>query len=128
MGAKEIIELMLQIQERQFENGEDPEKSAALAALRKGLPPQFAGHFDRFLSRGKRPVASVIKGTCKGCNMKIPAGTVLILKKHSDIQLCGSCGRYLHLPPQPETELPVEAPVKSRRKSPPRKPRKTKES
>ena len=123
MGAKELIELMLQIQERQFEKGEIPEKSAELASLREGLPPQFAGHFDRLLNRGKKAVTSVINGICKGCNMRVPAGTVLVLKKHADIQLCGNCGRYLHLPPEValEPSATVAPKSKTRRKITPRK-------
>lgn len=129
MGAKELIELMLQIQERQFERGEDPEKSSELAALRKNLPPQFAGHFDRLLTRGKKAVASVVKGTCKSCNMSVPMGTILILKKQTDIQLCGNCGRYLHLPAELDLEAAPVAPApKAARKTSPRKRRKIKES
>jgi len=118
---------MLQIQVRQFDKGEKPEKSPELAALRKGLPPQFAGHFDRFLNRGKKAVSTVIKGTCKSCNVSIPAGTILVLKKHADIQLCGNCGRYLYLLPEVEPTAFV-APAKAPRKIAIRRPRKVKES
>jgi len=42
-----------------------------------------------------------------------------VLMRGQDIQLCGSCGRYLHLPKEAPVETPAPAPVekpKRRRK------------
>lgn len=118
---KSLMESMLQIQELQLIQEEDPANHPELIALRKTVPSQILGHFDRMLARGKKGVAVIRNKTCTGCRMNIPIGTIATLMRNQDIQLCGSCGRYLYLPPTPEPE-PAPAPApKKRRGRPPKK-------
>jgi predicted nucleic acid-binding Zn-ribbon protein len=74
--------------------------------LRRAVPEPVLGHYDRLRLRGKKGVALVRNGVCGECHMKLAIGVAATLVKGEDIQLCGSCGRYLHL-----AEIPVEAPV-----------------
>ena len=116
---KNLMESMLQIQELQLIQEEDPESHPELIALRKNVPPQILGHFDRILARGKKGVAPIRNQTCTGCRMKVPIGTIAVLMRDEDIQLCGSCGRYLYLPPElPPEPLPEPAPKKRRGRPP----------
>ncbi|HAV63915.1 MAG TPA: hypothetical protein DCY13_16310, partial [Verrucomicrobiales bacterium] len=64
-------------------------------------------------------VAPIRNQTCTGCRMKVPIGTIAVLMRDEDIQLCGSCGRYLYLPPElPPEPLPEPAPKKRRGRPP----------
>lgn len=113
---------MLQIQELQLVQEEDPEANPELIKLRKKVPPQILGHFDRMLARGKKAVAIVRHRTCTSCRMNIPVGTIATLMRDEDIQICGSCGRYLYLEPEPEPEpAPPPAPKKKRGRPPKKK-------
>ncbi len=46
--------------------------------------------------------------------MRLPIGTINTLMQGQDIQLCDTCGRYLHLPEGGQTPAaePVAAPTK----------------
>ncbi len=114
------MESMLQIQELQLVQEEDPESHPELVKLRKTVPPQILGHFDRMLARGKKAVAPVRNRTCTGCRMNIPVGTIAVLMRDEDIQLCGSCGRYLYLAPEPPLEPAPEPAPKKKRGRPPK--------
>lgn len=109
-AMNELMEIMLQIQELQLIRKKNPEKTPELVELRGKVPPQVLGHFDRLLARGKKGVSLVTNATCKECHMKVPVGTIAVLMRAEDIQLCGNCGRYLYLLPEPEP-TPVVAPV-----------------
>ncbi len=114
---KKLMEIMLQIQELQLIRKKNPEKNTELVELRTQVPPQIIGHSDRLFARGKKAVATVKNRGCSECKMQIPLGTIAVLMRDEDIQLCGSCGRYLYLPPEPPPEpvAPV-APKKRGRK------------
>lgn len=118
---KILMETMLQIQELQLVQEEDPESHPELLKLRKEVPPQILGHFDRMLARGKKAVATVRNRACGGCRMTIPIGTIAVLMRDEDIQLCGSCGRYLYLEPEPPAEPPPPPAPKRKRGRPPKK-------
>jgi predicted nucleic acid-binding Zn-ribbon protein len=107
---KAMMEVMLQIQDLQLTRKKNPEKHPELAELRTQVPPQILGHLDRLLVRGKRAVALVKNYTCCECRIKVPLGTVAVLMRDEDIQLCGNCGRYLHLVPEPEVPPEPSAP------------------
>lgn len=111
---KQLMETMLRIQDLQLDQEEDPESHPVLKKLRKTVPPQIIGHFDRMLARGKKAVASVRNQACSSCRMKIPIGNIAVLMRNEDIQLCGSCGRYLYLPPEPPEVVEAPAPKKKR--------------
>lgn len=85
---------------------------AVLEELRKAVPPQIQGHFDRLMDRGKRGVALVRNGVCCECHMRVAIGVLATLSHGDDIQLCGTCGRYLCLAePEPATEVAPVAPA-----------------
>jgi hypothetical protein len=54
--------------------------------------------FDKFLNRGKKGVALVQKGVCRGCQIALPVGVVNGLIQGISAQVCDNCGRYLYLP------------------------------
>ncbi|MEI7730452.1 MAG: C4-type zinc ribbon domain-containing protein [Verrucomicrobiota bacterium] len=89
-----------------------PELKAQIEALRAKILPVIIGHHDRMRLRGKRSIAEVRNGVCAGCHTSIPVGTVNIVRRGEDIQLCATCGRYLYLPAPPPAGAPpaVEAP------------------
>jgi hypothetical protein len=73
------------------------------------------------LARNKKAVAVVRNRTCTSCRMTLPIGTIAMLMRDEDIQICGSCGRYLHLAPEAPAE-PIPAPAaKKKRGRPPKK-------
>ena len=118
---------LLKLQALEF--GETSEKNVeALAAeLRAKLPLPIVGHYDRLRVRGKKGVAIVRNQVCTGCHMRVPIGQITELMRGEDIQLCESCGRYLHLPDPAELEAQAQPPAaKSAAKSAkaPAKPRK----
>lgn len=116
---RELMERLLTLQNLELaarKSGREAEREK----LRTTIPEPILGHFDRLLARGKKGVASIRQGVCTECHIRVPMGTLLTLAHGSDIQVCGNCGRYLHLP---ESELPGAQPPKP----PARKPRKRRE-
>jgi hypothetical protein len=120
-----VMEVLVELQKLEF--GPNPESSTVKAAaekLRAKVPPQILGHYERLRVRGKKGLAQVRDNqVCSECHMKVPIGTIITLMKGEDIQLCGSCGRYLYViakptepppaatpePPSPKAPTPVKA-------------------
>ncbi len=100
-----------------------PKVKAAVEKLRATIPPQILGHYDRMMARGKKGVALVRNGVCRACHMGLAIGAMQVLRHGDDIQICGNCGRYLHL----EAEVAPTAPANPA-PTPKRRPRKTKKS
>jgi predicted nucleic acid-binding Zn-ribbon protein len=114
---REIIETMVSIQQAEMGATAATTKSAAasLNALRSKVPAPVLAHFDRLRTRGKKGVSNIRRGVCTECHMKVPMGTLITLAHGRDIQLCGNCGRYLHLPEEEvaiSLELVVPKPVR----------------
>ena len=104
-----------------MEFGETTEKASGTKAadLRALIPQPVLAHYERLMARGKKGVAIVRNQVCSGCHMQVPIGLVNTLLQGTDLQLCDSCGRYLHLAeatPSPVAEAPAPAPVKKARK------------
>jgi predicted nucleic acid-binding Zn-ribbon protein len=116
---KELMQSMLKLQTLEYGDTQGKATAAAAAELRKLIPPQILGHYDRLRVRGKKAVTAVRNQVCTGCHMRQPLGVIMTLKHGTDIQLCDSCGRYLYLEEAPAAETP--APVVE--KKPARKPR-----
>lgn len=118
----ELLQNLLKLQALDFEEMTDKNVETTTAELRAKIPPQILGHYDRLVARGKKGVAMVRNQVCTGCHMRQPIGVIMTLKHNQDIQLCESCGRYLYLPPEAESE-PAEAavPVKPKKGRKPRK-------
>jgi len=97
--------------------------AALIKGLRAEIPAPVLAHYDRLRSRGKKGVSVIRNNVCSGCHMGVAIGTIVTLKKGKDIQLCGSCGRYLYLPPEepavPEPPVPEVKPKRKRRTSKP---------
>jgi predicted nucleic acid-binding Zn-ribbon protein len=98
---KELMATLVQIQERQFIMGKDPEKDVKLSSLRAQALPQILTHMDRMFARGKKAVAAAVNGACTACHLRLPSGTVASLRRGVDVQLC-DCGRYLYQVESPE--------------------------
>lgn len=96
------MESLLALQALEFE-GTETVTEEDRDALRAKVPDPILGHFDRLLARGKKGVSVIRKGVCTSCHIRVPVGTLVTLARGEDIQICGNCGRYLHLP---EGELP----------------------
>lgn len=123
MQATATMERLLKIQELQLVQGEDPATHSELKQLREGIPPQVLGHADRLFQRGKKAVALIERTVCTACRMGLPVGTVLTVRQGADIQLCGNCGRYLFIAPEPPPAPVEEPPAAPKRKRAGRKPK-----
>lgn len=118
----DVITNLLKLQALDFKEATDVSESQR-DPLRRTIPQPILAHYDRLVARGKKGVAIVRNQVCTGCHMRLPIGTINTLMQHADIQLCDTCGRYLHLAPEPAA-APVP-PVAAETK-PARKPRKRK--
>jgi len=100
-----------------------PADKETITQLRAQIPEPILGHYDRMRVRDKKAVAIVRHKVCSACHMGIPIGTITVLMRGTDIQLCGNCGRYLHLPEENAAATPapgsVEKPRKRRKKAEP---------
>jgi predicted nucleic acid-binding Zn-ribbon protein len=121
---KDLLTSLVQLQSLEFGDDHGPKVESAKAELRAKIPSQIIAHYDRLVAHGKKGMAAVRGQVCSGCHMQVPLGVVMSLRHEQDIQLCGSCGRYLYLPPEGETKAaePAVAP------KPARKTRKSKKS
>lgn len=120
----DIIERLYRAQELEMRVKKPSSKDAALIEeLRAEIPAPILAHYDRLRSRGKKGVSVIRNNVCSGCHMGVAIGTIVTLKKGKDIQLCGSCGRYLYLPPEeaavPEPPVPEAKPKRKRRSAKP---------
>ncbi len=105
----ELLKNLVKLQELELEKPTDAKKKALIAELRGTIPPQILGHYDRLMARGKKGIVAVRNRVCTACHMGIPVGTVATIMHGTDIQLCGSCGRYLYLPEGEGTQMLVQA-------------------
>jgi hypothetical protein len=96
-GMRELMESLLALQTLEF-GGRKGVKEAEVARLRARVPEPILAHFERLLARGKKGVAVIRHGVCMECHLRVPVGTLVTLARGEDIQICGNCGRYLHLP------------------------------
>jgi hypothetical protein len=114
---KELIANLLKLQSLGFDGPVGPDTEKQIAELRAKIPAPILGHYERLVARGKKGVATIRNQVCTGCHVQVPRGVVLTLMHGEDVQLCGNCGRYLHLPEQPELpKLDAPAKIKSPRR------------
>ncbi|MDD2707835.1 MAG: C4-type zinc ribbon domain-containing protein [Verrucomicrobiae bacterium] len=73
------------------------EVSAQAEEILKKIPLPIQGHYGRLRDAGKRPLAEVVNGICKGCFLTIPYGDILRMKDSNDIHICDHCGRYIYV-------------------------------
>src|ERR1035437_3171136 len=110
----ETIKILLQLQSLEINGKATPAQAKQTAELRAKIPPPILAHYDRLVARGKKGVALIRnQSSCSACHISVPRGVVLTLMHNTDVQLCGSCGRYLYLPEPAATPEPVAAPMKN---------------
>ncbi len=117
---KVLLQNLLKLQTLEFGEAKDKNASATIAELRGKIPQPILGHYDRLRARDKKGLAAIRNQVCTGCHMTIPVGTITTVMRGDDIQLCGSCGRYLYLPDEEEIK-PVEQPAAAKPAKTPRK-------
>ncbi len=115
-----LIEKLFKVQELEMRTKRPPPKDVAvITELRAEIPDPILAHYDRLRNRGKKGVAVIRNNVCSGCHMGVAIGTIVTLKQGKDIQLCGSCGRYLYLPkeepPDPVATVAVAKPKRKKR-------------
>jgi predicted nucleic acid-binding Zn-ribbon protein len=108
-----MMEKLMGLQQLEFSarrSGKESERDR----LRAAIPEPILAHFDRLIARGKKGVATVRQAVCSECHIRIPTGTLVTLAHGTDIQVCGSCGRYLYLPAnEPLVPTPKQEPRKA---------------
>lgn len=104
VNMNELLQNLLKLQALEFGPSTGSDVQAQIDGLRKLIPPQIMGHYDRLVARGKKGVAIVRNQVCTGCHMRLPIGTINTLMQGQDIQLCDTCGRYLCLASEAETK------------------------
>jgi hypothetical protein len=93
--VKKIISHLLTLQTLPVQTpGKD---STEAQALREQIPAHMLDRFDAFALRGKKAVALVQNGVCKGCQIQVPLNVVHSLITGHHAVTCGNCGRYLFL-------------------------------
>jgi len=120
-----VIDQLFALQQVELQKSSKlPATETSIKELRALIPDPVLGHYDRLLARGKKGVALVRNGVCSECHMRVAIGVLATLMRREDIQLCGSCGRYLYLPAEPEspaapaaTETKETKPAPKRRKA-----------
>jgi predicted nucleic acid-binding Zn-ribbon protein len=105
----ELLKNLVKLQELELAKATDAKQKALIQELRGTIPPPILGHYDRLMARGKKGIVAVRNRVCSACHMGVPVGTVATIMHGIDIQLCGSCGRYLYLPEGEGTQVLVEA-------------------
>src|SRR5688572_32819551 len=95
---KTLMQNLLDLQTLEFGQNHSEDIIAMITDLRRKIPPQILGHYDRLRVRSKKGLAAVQNRVCTGCHMHVPIGVIMTIKHAQDIQLCESCGRYLYLP------------------------------
>lgn len=114
-----VLQNLLKLQALEFGDVAGKSIETQVAELRGLIPQPILGHYDRLRVRGKKGVATIRNQVCSGCHMQIPIGTITVIMREDDIQLCENCGRYLIVPDQSKS-APVVEPVAA--VSPPVKP------
>jgi predicted nucleic acid-binding Zn-ribbon protein len=104
-----VIDQLYALQQLELQKrGKASESQEKSAELRATVPAPVLAHYDRLMDRGKKGVAVVRNNVCMECHMHVPIGVVATLMRGEDIQLCGNCGRYLCLLPEPGVAPPAE--------------------
>ncbi len=123
-GMRAILENLYALQQLQLQTvAASAERDAKIRKLREKIPAPVLSHFDRLTAVGRKGVALVRDGVCRGCYLRVPSGTAASLARPRDLFLCDNCGAYLLVPldeinPPADSTSPVPAPVRKTRKKP----------
>ena len=99
------LQNLLQLQALEFDAPANQSEDTEIKKLRGLIPAPILGHYDRLRVRGKKGVAVVRNNVCTGCHMQQPIGKIMIVMRGEDLQLCDTCGRYLHVPDAAESQF-----------------------
>ena len=111
-----IVERLFELQKLELQTDADSVgRVAEIKAARAKIPVHILENFERLRVRGEKAVAVVRHGVCGECHLQIATGVLQSLASGEEVQRCGNCGRYLHLPDD-EPVCPPPAPAKKRRK------------
>jgi predicted nucleic acid-binding Zn-ribbon protein len=119
-----IVENLYALQQLQLQTiAASAERDAKIRKLREKIPAPVLSHFDRLMAMGRKGVALVHNGICRGCYLRVPSGTAASLARPKDLFLCDNCGAYLLVPldeinPPADSTPPMPAPVRKTRKKP----------
>jgi hypothetical protein len=119
LAMSDHITDLLKLQGIDFHETSQPNTEKLRAELRSSIPQPILAHYDRLVVRGKKGVAIVRNQVCTGCHMRLPIGTINTLLQRQDVQLCDSCGRYLHIPEEAQAQA-VESTAKPEPKPAPK--------
>lgn len=120
----DALENLLKLQAVEFGEvkGKAAEKEKAAAELRGQIPAPILAHYDRLRVRGKKGIVPVRNQVCAGCHMSIPIGTITVLMRGQQIELCSNCSRYLYWPePVASPEIDLAAVATAVEKAPKRR-------
>lgn len=96
---KNIVVDLWTLQGLLFRHGKPvADRDSKVESLRQQVPDSVLGVFNRWVLRGKRPVASVTNGACNECHLRLTVATLGALAFGQGLQVCSNCGRYLYLP------------------------------
>jgi predicted nucleic acid-binding Zn-ribbon protein len=112
---KEMMRALFIVQSLELKTSRvTPAEKQTILDLREKVSAPILAHYDRLRSRGKNGVAIAKQSVCSECHMRIPTGVLVTLMHGQDVQLCGSCGRYLYLPePEAGERSPSTEPAES---------------
>ena len=95
-----IVEALLTVQKVRLQNRTlTPEQEKENERLLANVPVMVLEKFNRFVSRGKKGVATVRNGVCSECHLQLPSGTLAAMAYTTEVHHCDTCGRFLYLPP-----------------------------
>ena len=118
-----VIDQLYALQQLELQKrGKTPEIPEKIQELRATIPAPILAHYDRLMARGKKGVAAVRNSVCTECHMRVAIGVCATLARREDIELCGSCGRYLYLPDEPAMVEAAPEPKPAPRKRKPKNP------
>ncbi len=100
-----VLQNLLKLQALEFGDVTGKSVQSQITELRGVIPQPILGHYDRLRVRGKKGVAVIRNQACTGCHMRQPIGKITVLMRGEDIQLCDTCGRYLYMPDEAESQF-----------------------
>ena len=93
------MEALLTVQKVRLQNRTlTPEQEMENERLLANVPVMVLEKFNRFISRGKKGVATVRNGVCGECHLQLPSGTLAGMAYTTEVHHCDNCGRFLYLP------------------------------
>ena len=92
---KKIISQLLALQTSELASPKTTDSDSS--AMRKQIPAEILARFDKFIGRGKKGIALVQNGVCRGCQIQVPVGVINTLMDGAAMPHCGNCGRFLYL-------------------------------